>query len=72
MSHPIKCDVCGRCDDEQGVEINRKRSTNWFKGHFWPEETMWERLDICDYCWNNWTSWIRNRLAAKCPTEPKL
>jgi hypothetical protein len=63
VSHPIKCDVCGRCDDEKDVVINKGRRTAWWK--WWDYAEYWEAIDVCDYCWNGWKSYMQNRLAAK-------
>ena len=66
----VQCDVCGLCEPK--VSVNRKRKEAWYLKYWYPEGTFEEKLDVCDLCWNSWTSWVQNRLAAKCPTEPKL
>ena len=63
MSKVIQCDVCGLCEPK--VRINKKRKVAWWDKWAYPEGTFEEKLDVCDYCWNSWTSWIKNRLAAK-------
>jgi len=65
MSHPTKCDVCGRTNDSPDVVIDKKRRVNWWQSFGWWEGEMWEKLDICDYCWEGWRSFMQNRLASK-------
>lgn len=59
-----QCDICKRCEPE--VNIDRKRRVNWWHAfHCYMDGDVWDKIDICDYCWESWKSYIQNRLAAK-------
>ena len=65
MSQCTKCDVCGRTTPE--VAINRaKRKEGWFINWFDAYSGRhYQKIDICDYCWNGYKSFVENQLAGK-------
>jgi hypothetical protein len=60
MSKTIKCDICNRCHPM--VNIERKRRNNWWQFHYDSQGGSWEKLDICDDCWDGWKSYMLNKL----------
>lgn len=64
MSKCIKCDVCGRTTPDVHINFS-KRPVSWFKYYFDSQGGSYEKLHVCDYCWNGYVSYCQNRLASK-------
>ena len=64
MSKAIKCDVCGRSTPDVDVKFERRKS-RWYEYWFDSPDGSYIDLDVCTYCWNEYKSWVGNRLSMK-------
>ena len=62
MSRVNKCDCCGLTDSEVRVDYSFKKRWNWFLRQFSLEGGYWQRLDVCEKCWNKIGEMVRKEV----------
>lgn len=61
----VKCDVCKRTEPEISCRYSRKKIWGWFRFDDDSQGGSEMRLDLCEECWNEFTSFMQNRIAQK-------
>jgi len=58
-----RCDVCKKCQPD--VIIPFRRRYNWWQYFYDSQGGCWEKIDICEDCWESWEKFVESKKESK-------